>query len=323
MRVEVYGCPYTSPVLAYSAPPGDQFSPAPASPETGSDTVKVGVISLTSFPLAASVARHFSQILHHCTDDVTLVLPHFHQTGDDVSDVVTLYDVGTDVYPPSPDTTYSPLHKLRPSDHDVTTVTELPTPSRHLDVVVVLYTEDWSRDFSRHSDVTRLRDWLAHREGGSHRCVSISFNFSSSGHRTAQDEDDSIRYNLCRSSQTLECGEAEHFVLPGEFAALCEHLSRLLTGSTESQTSKSQSMKFESIKPQSTKFQSMKFESIKSPSIKPQSTKSQSTKYQTTERLIGQRDKWRLVLSLANRLYLQYAEELTFDTEDTSGLLRS
>ena len=28
MRVEVYGCPYTSPVLAYSAPPGDQFSPA-------------------------------------------------------------------------------------------------------------------------------------------------------------------------------------------------------------------------------------------------------------------------------------------------------
>ena len=27
MRVEVYGCPYASPILAYSAPTGDQFSP--------------------------------------------------------------------------------------------------------------------------------------------------------------------------------------------------------------------------------------------------------------------------------------------------------
>lgn len=27
MRVEVYGCLYTNPVLTYSAPPGDEFSP--------------------------------------------------------------------------------------------------------------------------------------------------------------------------------------------------------------------------------------------------------------------------------------------------------
>lgn len=27
MRVEVYGCPYTSPVSSYQAPPGEEFSP--------------------------------------------------------------------------------------------------------------------------------------------------------------------------------------------------------------------------------------------------------------------------------------------------------
>ena len=27
MRVEVYGCPYTNPIIEYTAPPGDEFSP--------------------------------------------------------------------------------------------------------------------------------------------------------------------------------------------------------------------------------------------------------------------------------------------------------
>ena len=26
MRVEVYGCPYSSPILSYTAPPGDEFA---------------------------------------------------------------------------------------------------------------------------------------------------------------------------------------------------------------------------------------------------------------------------------------------------------